>query len=148
MNGTPKKVLRCAIYTRKSTEHNLDLAFTSLDAQREACEPYITSQVGEGWPRPALRTTFSNSTAASHHHCRRSARRDCADDVKQAIADKMPRCASSAEVSPQGPLATLQHITQGVTRPGTLPATKGYCTALDAWTQSHCWRLAGDFSLR
>jgi hypothetical protein len=27
-----------AIYTRKSTEHNLDLAFTSLDAQREACE--------------------------------------------------------------------------------------------------------------
>ena len=40
---------RCAIYTRKSTEHNLDLAFTSLDAQREACEAYITSQAGEGW---------------------------------------------------------------------------------------------------
>jgi len=32
---------RCAIYTRKSTEHNLDLAFNSLDAQREACEAYI-----------------------------------------------------------------------------------------------------------
>jgi len=39
----------CAIYTRKSTEHNLDLAFTSLDAQREACEAYIRSQAGEGW---------------------------------------------------------------------------------------------------
>ena len=41
--------LRCAVYTRKSTEHNLDLAFTSLDAQREACEAYIRSQAGEGW---------------------------------------------------------------------------------------------------
>src|SRR5947207_14596164 len=43
------KLLRCAVYTRKSTEHNLELAFTSLDAQREACEAYIRSQAGEGW---------------------------------------------------------------------------------------------------
>jgi DNA invertase Pin-like site-specific DNA recombinase len=49
MNGSVAKLSRCAIYTRKSTEHNLDLAFTSLDAQREACEAYITSQAGEGW---------------------------------------------------------------------------------------------------
>ncbi len=41
MNGTPRKVFRCAIYTRKSTEHNLDLEFNSLVAQREACEAYI-----------------------------------------------------------------------------------------------------------
>jgi hypothetical protein len=34
------KLARCAIYTRKSTEHNLDLAFNSLDAQREAREAY------------------------------------------------------------------------------------------------------------
>ena len=40
---------RCAIYTRKSTEHNLDLEFNSLDAQREACEAYIKSQTHEGW---------------------------------------------------------------------------------------------------
>jgi site-specific DNA recombinase len=40
---------RCAIYTRNSTEHNLDLAFNSLDAQREACEAYIKSQAHEGW---------------------------------------------------------------------------------------------------
>jgi len=33
------KILRCAIHTRKSTEHNLDLAFNSLDAQREAARP-------------------------------------------------------------------------------------------------------------
>jgi hypothetical protein len=43
------KPLRCAIYTRKSTEHNLDLAFNSLDAQHEACEAYIKSQAHEGW---------------------------------------------------------------------------------------------------
>jgi site-specific DNA recombinase len=44
-----RKPLRCAIYTRKSTEHNLDLEFNSLDAQREACEAYIKSQAHEGW---------------------------------------------------------------------------------------------------
>jgi site-specific DNA recombinase len=44
-----KRLLRCAIYTRKSTEHNLDLEFNSLDAQREACEAYIKSQAHEGW---------------------------------------------------------------------------------------------------
>jgi site-specific DNA recombinase len=44
-----KKLLRCAIYTRKSTEHNLDLEFNSLHAQREACEAYIKSQAHEGW---------------------------------------------------------------------------------------------------
>src|SRR6201981_1226197 len=46
--AVPKRQ-RCAIYTRKSTEHNLDLTFTSLDAQREACEAYIKSQAHEGW---------------------------------------------------------------------------------------------------
>jgi hypothetical protein len=49
MTDLTAKPLRCAVYTRKSTEHNLDLAFTSLDAQREACEAYIRSQAGEGW---------------------------------------------------------------------------------------------------
>src|SRR5437660_12798668 len=44
-----RKLTRCAVYTRKSTEHNLDLAFTSLDAQREACEAYVRSQQHEGW---------------------------------------------------------------------------------------------------
>ena len=43
------KTVRCAIYTRKSTEHNLDLEFNSLHAQREACEAYIRSQMHEGW---------------------------------------------------------------------------------------------------
>ena len=41
--------LRCAIYTRKSTEEGLDMEFNSLDAQREACSAYIASQRAEGW---------------------------------------------------------------------------------------------------
>ncbi len=42
-------VIRCAIYTRKSTEEGLDQAFNSLDAQREACAAYVLSQRHEGW---------------------------------------------------------------------------------------------------
>jgi site-specific DNA recombinase len=45
----PQKIINCAVYTRKSTEHNLDLEFNSLDAQRESCEAYIKSQLHEGW---------------------------------------------------------------------------------------------------
>ena len=41
--------LRCAIYTRKSSEEGLDMEFNSLDAQREACEAYVASQRAEGW---------------------------------------------------------------------------------------------------
>lgn len=41
--------IRCAIYTRKSTDEGLDMQFNSLDAQREACEAYIASQRHEGW---------------------------------------------------------------------------------------------------
>src|SRR6202165_3307853 len=48
MAGEPK-LLRCAIYTRKSTEHGLELKFNSLDAQRDACEAYIKSQASQGW---------------------------------------------------------------------------------------------------
>ena len=41
--------LRCAIYTRKSTEEGLEQEFNSLDAQRASCEAYVLSQAGEGW---------------------------------------------------------------------------------------------------
>jgi len=41
--------LRCAVYTRKSSEEGLDMEFNSLDAQREACEAYVLSQRAEGW---------------------------------------------------------------------------------------------------
>jgi site-specific DNA recombinase len=41
--------MRCAIYTRKSTEHGIELEFNSLHAQRDACEAYVKSQAHEGW---------------------------------------------------------------------------------------------------
>ena len=41
--------VRCAIYTRKSSDEGLEQAFNSLDAQREACAAYILSQASEGW---------------------------------------------------------------------------------------------------
>jgi len=80
MKAPERKVFHCAIYTRKSTEHNLDLEFNSLDAQRQACEAYIKSQAHEGWrlipdhyddgglsgaslDRPALQTLLSDVRA-------------------------------------------------------------------------------------
>ncbi len=45
----PKSLKRCAIYTRKSSEEGLEQSFNSLDAQREACAAFITSQKQEGW---------------------------------------------------------------------------------------------------
>jgi DNA invertase Pin-like site-specific DNA recombinase len=49
MSRERRPAVRCAIYTRKSTEEGLDQAFNTLDAQREASEAYIKSQAGEGW---------------------------------------------------------------------------------------------------
>ena len=59
-SAMPAKVkkLRCAVYTRKSTEEGLDKEFNTLDAQRDACEAYVASQRAEGWtlmPRPLRR---------------------------------------------------------------------------------------------
>src|SRR5688572_7687508 len=47
--GQPKKPVRCAIYTRKSTEEGLEQAFNSLDAQRESGEACVAAQRHEGW---------------------------------------------------------------------------------------------------
>jgi site-specific DNA recombinase len=47
--------VRCAIYTRKSSEEGLEQDFNSLDAQREACAAYIRSQASEGWSELAAR---------------------------------------------------------------------------------------------
>ena len=55
MEQSKPKARRCAIYTRKSSEEGLEQEFNSLDAQREACEAYVTSQKHEGWAvLPAL----------------------------------------------------------------------------------------------
>jgi site-specific DNA recombinase len=54
--------VRCAIYTRKSTEEGLEQPFNSLDAQREAAEAYIASQRHQGWK--ALPERFDDGIAA------------------------------------------------------------------------------------
>jgi site-specific DNA recombinase len=55
---TERRQIRCAIYTRKSSEEGLEQSFNSLDAQREACSAYIASQRHEGW-RP-IRTHYDD----------------------------------------------------------------------------------------
>ena len=47
--SAPPSVVRCAVYTRKSSEEGLDQDFNSLDAQRESAEAYVASQRSEGW---------------------------------------------------------------------------------------------------
>jgi DNA invertase Pin-like site-specific DNA recombinase len=49
VTASPPRKLRCAVYTRKSSEEGLEMEFNSLDAQREACEAYVASQRAEGW---------------------------------------------------------------------------------------------------
>ncbi len=65
-NGTTvggKAQIRCAIYTRKSSEEGLEQDFNSLDAQREACEAFIRSQKHEGWVVYRRCTTTAASPA-------------------------------------------------------------------------------------
>jgi DNA invertase Pin-like site-specific DNA recombinase len=81
---TPKNILRCAIYTRKSTEHNLDLEFNSLDAQREACEAYIKSQANEGWRLVRTRYDDGGLSGAS---LERPALQELLDDVRGGKID-------------------------------------------------------------
>ena len=47
--NTDTRTIRCAVYTRKSTDEGLEKDFNSLDAQRESAEAYIASQKHEGW---------------------------------------------------------------------------------------------------
>ena len=58
------KKLRCAVYTRKSTEEGLDKEYSTLDAQRDACAAYVASQRAEGGSWPATATTTAASPAA------------------------------------------------------------------------------------
>jgi site-specific DNA recombinase len=65
MTSTLRPNVRCAIYTRKSSEEGLEQSFNSLQAQREACEAFITSQRHEGWhtiPTPYDDGGFSGGT--------------------------------------------------------------------------------------
>lgn len=60
-----KRVVRCAVYTRKSTEEGLEQEFNSLDAQRDAGEAYIKSQIHEGWQLVTTRYDDGGFTGAN-----------------------------------------------------------------------------------
>jgi len=79
-----KKVIRCAIYTRKSTEHGLELEFNSLQAQREACEAYVKSQAHEGW---VLLPTKYDDAAYSGGNLDRPALKQLLKDIEHGKVD-------------------------------------------------------------
>lgn len=76
--------VRCAIYTRKSSEEGLDQAFNSLHAQREACEAYITSQKHEGW---AVLPTLYDDGGASGGNLDRTALQQLLEDIDAGRVD-------------------------------------------------------------
>jgi DNA invertase Pin-like site-specific DNA recombinase len=76
--------IRCAIYTRKSSEEGLEQGFNSLHAQREACEAYVLSQAGEGWK--AL-TTIYDDGGFSGGNMERPAMRQLLADIDRGLID-------------------------------------------------------------
>lgn len=79
-----RKSVRCAIYTRKSTEYGLEQDFNSLDAQREACEAYVKSQAHEGW---RLLPTYYDDGGISGATLDRPALQLLLDDIKARKLD-------------------------------------------------------------
>ena len=77
--------VRCAIYTRKSSEEGLEQEFNSLDAQREACEAYIRSQKHEGWQ--SLRQLYDDPGFSGGNMERPALRRLLADIVARKVDD-------------------------------------------------------------
>ena len=74
----------CAIYTRKSTDERLDMEFNTLDAQREACEAYIASQLSEGW---LVSETYYNDGGFSGGNIERPALTKLLEDIKAGKVD-------------------------------------------------------------
>jgi site-specific DNA recombinase len=79
-----KSRIRCAIYTRKSSEEGLEQSFNSLDAQREACRAFIGSQKHEGWH--ALKASYDDG-GFSGATMERPALRRLIEDVKEGKID-------------------------------------------------------------
>src|SRR5271168_3452376 len=84
MKPPNEQALRCAIYTRKSSEEGLEQEFNSLHAQREACEAYIRSQQGEGW---RLHKTPYNDGGLSGATMERPALKQMLADIEAGLVD-------------------------------------------------------------
>ena len=83
MSDAPRRI-RCAIYTRKSSEEGLEQEFNSLDAQREACEAYIASQRAEGWR--AMREGYDDG-GYSGGNLDRPGLRNLLEDIRDGLVD-------------------------------------------------------------
>ena len=79
-----RQKVRCAIYTRKSSEEGLEQEFNSLDAQREACEAYIKSQKHEGW---IIIPTLYDDPAYSGGNMDRPALKRLLADIEAGLID-------------------------------------------------------------
>src|SRR3546814_16554750 len=81
----PMRRMRCAVYTRKSSEEGLDMEFNSLDAQRESCEAYIASQRAEGWVCMRERYDDGGYSGGSLERPGQIGRASCRDRVCQYV---------------------------------------------------------------
>ena len=84
MTAPVTRKLRCAIYTRKSSEEGLEQEFNSLHAQREACEAYIASQRSEGWV--LVRDEYDDGGVSGGTLDRRAVQR-LLEDIEDGLVD-------------------------------------------------------------
>ncbi len=117
MSEVLKRRMRCAVYTRKSTDEGLDQEYNSIDAQRDTGHAYIASQHAEGWIPVA---DDYDGPAFSGGHMERPALRRMMADIEAGKIDRLTR---------SGEIATRGRVTGGLTT-----ATSA------AWSISLCWR--------
>ena len=92
MKAPSVKPVRCAIYTRVSTEHGLDQEFNSLDAQYEAASAYIKSQAHAGWT--LIRSRYDDGGYSGESTDR--------PDLQKLLDTRFLRTASAEWKSPKG----------------------------------------------
>ena len=111
MKTRSTKVVRCAIYTRVSTDQGLEQDFNSLDAQYEASQAYIRSQAHAGWT--LLRAKYDDGGFSGGHTDRPALRRLLAlPDLEFAIYEKARPDQAAAALA-----AVLLTLAQGPSRP-------------------------------
>ena len=110
--GVRRARVRCAIYTRKSSEEGLDQEFNSLRAQREACEAFITSQRHEGWV--CLPTCYDDGGFSGATMDRPALQRLLADitagRVDTVVVYKIDRLTARSPILPKVPCASYGTI--------------------------------------
>ena len=112
----PARTVRCAVYTRKSTEEGLSQEFNSLDAQRECAEAYILSQRPEGWT--VLPQHYDDGGFSGAHLVRPALQRLLADiqagQIDCIVIYKVDRLSRlSAQIKQGNTIKTPQFLANG-----------------------------------